>query len=250
MGFLKRFRQWCKSRKQLKKLHNIGSVFHALNELEKGGMLSFDINNRRLFIEEPLALVMMTGGAKKWENFIGNCFVWLYHRQCSEAWDQYIKTEELDAVRVASKQYAAMTRADVERVRRVRRDEIMEGDGEQVALAIMKGGRAAKMAGQRIRVHPSEIGQMRAERIESGELCQQVRFWLWDIMILRQSSWNLAHGKMCRYISTGRKAREKREKRTIRKGGNKWRMWNPVAVRGNCPSYCGRRLFSFRQAVM
>lgn len=130
MGFLKRFRQWCKSRKQLKKLHNIGSVFHALNELEKGGMLSFDINNRRLFIEEPLALVMMTGGAKKWENFIGNCFVWLYHRQCSEAWDQYIKTEELDAVRVASKQYAAMTRADVERVRRVRRDEIMEGDIE------------------------------------------------------------------------------------------------------------------------
>lgn len=130
MGIFKRFNQWRKSRKQLKQLHDIGSVFHALDAMEKGGMLSFDAKNRRLFIEEPLALVMMAGGTEKWTNFIQNCFTWLYHRQCAEAWSKYILKEELDAVRVASKQYTAMTRADVERVRRARRDEIAQGDME------------------------------------------------------------------------------------------------------------------------
>lgn len=130
MGIFKRFNQWRKSRKQLKKLHDIGSVFHALDAMEKGGMLSFDTRNRRLFIEEPLALIMMAGGAEKWTNFIQNCFTWLYHRQCTEAWKAYILKEELDAVRIATKKYTAMTRADVERVRRARRDEITQGDIE------------------------------------------------------------------------------------------------------------------------
>ena len=130
MGIFKRLNQWRKSRKQLKQLHDIGSVFHALDQLEKGGMLSFDTKNRRLFIEEPLALVMMAGGSEKWTNFIQNCFTWLYHRQCTEAWKKYILKEELDAVRVATKKYTAMTRADIERVRRARRDEIAQGDIE------------------------------------------------------------------------------------------------------------------------
>ena len=128
MGIFKRFNQWRKSRKQLKQLHDIGSVFHALDAMEKGGMLSFDTRNRRLFIEEPLALIMMAGGAEKWTNFIQNCFTWLYHRQCTEAWKAYILKEELDAVRIATKKYTAMTRADIERVRRARRDEIAQGD--------------------------------------------------------------------------------------------------------------------------
>lgn len=128
MGIFKRFNQWRKSRKQLKQLHDIGSVFHALDAMEKGGMLSFDTRNRRLFIEEPLALIMMAGGAEKWTNFIQNCFTWLYHRQCTEAWKAYILKEELDAVRIATKKYTAMTRADIERVRRQRRDEIAQGD--------------------------------------------------------------------------------------------------------------------------
>lgn len=130
MGIFKRLNQWRKSRKQLKQLHDIGSVFHALDAMEKGGMLSFDTKNRRLFIEEPLALVMMAGGTEKWTNFIQNCFTWLYHRQCTEAWKAYILKEELDAVRIATKKYTAMTRADIERVRHARHDEIAQGDME------------------------------------------------------------------------------------------------------------------------
>lgn len=130
MKLFRRFRQWRKSRKQLRQLHDIGSIFHSFDLMEKSGMISFDIKSRRLFIEEPLALIMMGGGAKRWSNFIQNCFTWLYHRQCAEAWSEYILKEELDAVRVASEQYAAMTRADIERVRQARRDEIAQSDME------------------------------------------------------------------------------------------------------------------------
>ena len=111
MGIFRRLNQWRKSRKQLKQLHDIGSVFHALDAMEKGGMLSFDTKNRRLFIEEPLALIMMAGGAEKWTNFIQNCFTWLYHRQCTEAWKAYILKEELDAVRIATKNEFFVVRA-------------------------------------------------------------------------------------------------------------------------------------------
>ena len=75
-------------------------------------------------------MVMMSGGAEKWKAFMHNCFTWLYYRQCSEAWEAFIRKEELSAVRKATKQYAAMTRADIERVRRARRTEIGESDME------------------------------------------------------------------------------------------------------------------------
>ena len=108
----------------------IGGVFHSLDQCEEGGLVAFDKKNRRLFIEEPLAVVMMSGGAEKWQAFMRNCFTWLYYRQCSEAWEAFIRKEELVAVRKATKQYAAMTRADIERVRRARRTEIGESDME------------------------------------------------------------------------------------------------------------------------
>lgn len=130
MNPIKNFKQWRKQRKQLQGLHDFASVFNSFNQLEKSGMLSFDQKNRRLFIEQPIAYLMIAGGAEKWQAFINNVFLWLYHRQCCEAWDKYILKEELAAVRVASKKYAALTRADIERIRRQRRDEITQSDQE------------------------------------------------------------------------------------------------------------------------
>ena len=128
MNIIKRIRMWRKTRKDLRATHGLASIFKTLGQLEKSNLLSFDSKNRRLFIEQPLALVMMAGGAEKWSSFINNAFLWLYHRQCTEAWDKYILKEELSAVRIATKQHPTMTRADIERVRRQRRDEIAEGD--------------------------------------------------------------------------------------------------------------------------
>lgn len=92
-------------------------------------MLSFDVKNRRLFLEQPLAMLMMST-AENWSSFMQNVFMWLYYRQCQEAWDGFILREEMQAVRHARQHYAALTRADVERIKRQRRDEIADSDME------------------------------------------------------------------------------------------------------------------------
>ena len=130
MSIISYFKKRREQKRRLRQLGEIGGVFHILDKCEEGGLVAFDKKNRRLFIEEPLAVVMMSGGAEKWQAFMHNCFTWLYYRQCSEAWEAFIRKEELVAVRKATKQYAAMTRADIERVRRARRTEIGESDME------------------------------------------------------------------------------------------------------------------------
>lgn len=130
MSIISYFKKRREQKRRLRQLGEIGGVFHSLDQCEEGGLVAFDKKNRRLFIEEPLAVVMMSGGAEKWQAFMHNCFTWLYYRQCSEAWEAFIRKEELAAVRKATKQYAAMTRADIERVRRARRTEIGESDME------------------------------------------------------------------------------------------------------------------------
>lgn len=115
-------------RKDLQGLADFATVFKTFEQLEKANLLSFDQKNRRLFIEQPLAIVMMAGDVEKWKAFINNAFIWLYHRQCTEAWENFLLKEELNAVRLATKEHSGMTRADVERVRRQRRDEILESD--------------------------------------------------------------------------------------------------------------------------
>lgn len=119
-----------KKREEKARLKDLGDLvrnFASLEKLEKGGMLAFDVKNRRLFVEQPLALVMMKD-AEAWQNFMRNVFQWLYYRQCQEAWDAFIQREELKAVREATKKYALMTRADIERVKRARRDEMAADD--------------------------------------------------------------------------------------------------------------------------
>lgn len=112
---------------RLKELGEFTRNFTSLEKLEKSGMLAFDVKSRRLFIEQPLVIIMMKD-AESWQNFIMNVFHWLYYRQCQEAWDRFFQTEELKAVREATKKYAMMTRADIERVKRSRREEIAVSD--------------------------------------------------------------------------------------------------------------------------
>ena len=126
---IKRFLTWRRTRKNVKQLEVIKDTFGALEKAERGGLIWFDQKNRRLFIEEPLAMMMMTS-ARMWQNFLQNCFTWLYWRQCSEAWDNFILKEEMKAVRRTKKKTPVLTKRDVERIRYARRQEIAQGDME------------------------------------------------------------------------------------------------------------------------
>lgn len=106
------------------------SVFSSLDGLEKSGMISYDRRLHRLFIEQPIARVMLDQGEKGWLCFLQNCFLWLSYRLYGEAWDKLFLTEELKAVRRARKRFANLTAADIDRIKRARRAELQMSDLE------------------------------------------------------------------------------------------------------------------------
>ena len=87
-----------------------------------------------MFVEQPLALLMMRK-AEMWVAFIQNLYLYTYYQQCQRAWNDYMIREELAAVRKAQKSVdkqkkggVQLSRYDVERIRRQRREEILQSD--------------------------------------------------------------------------------------------------------------------------
>lgn len=102
--------------------------------MAQSNLIHFDTKHRRLFIEQPLAVLMMRN-ADTWMNFLKGVHLWHYSRECQRAWDSYMQREELAAVRAANKQHASLSRADIDRIRRARRDEISISDQQPPAPA-------------------------------------------------------------------------------------------------------------------
>ena len=116
-------------RRKLKELSNLSSMFSTISKLETTGLLVWSQKDRRLFIAQSLASLMLAKGAEAWTAFVQNIYLYHYFNQCSEAWQQYIQKEELAAVRKASEgSNPPLTRSDAERIRLAARQRIMESD--------------------------------------------------------------------------------------------------------------------------
>lgn len=102
---------------------NAVEAFATLERMEKKGLILWEQKERRLFIAEPLATLMIKS-EKRWKNFLQNVGYWQMYCCQQEAWDNYMRNEELKAVRKAKKTYAVLTKTDMERTRRKRRNEI------------------------------------------------------------------------------------------------------------------------------
>lgn len=120
-------------RQQLQQLSELSTIFKTYDKMERGHLLHFDIKARRLFIEQPLAVVMMKD-ADTWTNFLKGVHLWQYDRECRHAWDLLMKREEMSAVRAAAKENASITRADIERIKRHRRNEVAMTEKEPPAV--------------------------------------------------------------------------------------------------------------------
>ena len=120
-------------RRKLKDLKAFADRFSTLDRLEQSGLLVWDQKQRRLFISQSLALLMMKD-AESWVNFVTNVFQWLYYQQAQEAWNAHFLKEELAAVRKASvnenHETVQLSRADVERIRLAARQQVAESDIE------------------------------------------------------------------------------------------------------------------------
>lgn len=122
-GFL--FKRSEKSK--LKQLSAFASCFKTLDQLFEAGMLSWNEKQRRLFIMQPLALLMMKS-PESWQNFIRNIYLWTYYREVQHAWNDFFLKAELKAIRDASKNGQLLSEEDVERIRRASRAEVAKSD--------------------------------------------------------------------------------------------------------------------------
>ena len=120
-------------RRKLKELKQFSSTFTTLDRLEQSGLLVWDQKQRRLFIAQSLAVLMMKD-AENWVNFVTNVFQWLYYQQAQQAWNDHFLREELAAVRRASvgdgNATVQLSRQDVERIRFAARQQVAESDIE------------------------------------------------------------------------------------------------------------------------
>lgn len=101
----------------------VASVFSILESIEKHHLIYFDKKERRLFIEQPIA-VMMLQQEDGWTHFLQNCMLWITMRLANEAWEKYFVNEEIKAVHRARRKLPHLTPNDIDRIKRTRRNEI------------------------------------------------------------------------------------------------------------------------------
>ena len=129
------FKLWRERRKQKQKLQDYKNLLQTWTWLEQvfqSGMLTFDEKAHRLFITQPLAVLLMSNGADGWVNSIHNIYQYAYLRQSQKLWDEFIKEKEMAAVKDAmnSPSGDSINRDDIERIKRARRSEIAVSDME------------------------------------------------------------------------------------------------------------------------
>ena len=134
-----------KSKENLRTLSQLAQQHRTIVTLQKSGLLAWNQRDRQLLISAPLAVLFMDS-AERWTGFIQTLTLYEQYRLQSAAWAEYIQKEELKAVREAmkdggskmedgktstiSRQPSALSREDVERIRRARRAEIAQTDME------------------------------------------------------------------------------------------------------------------------
>lgn len=118
-----------KEKRERKELAQTCKNFKTLELLQKKGLILWDEQKRRLFLEQPIAMVMMAS-EKKWRAFLQNCFAWIYYQECQSAVDAYMLDEELKAVRKAKKVCNTLNMRDIQRIKSARRSEIAFSDIE------------------------------------------------------------------------------------------------------------------------
>ena len=124
MNIFQKWRARRTHKAQLQRLHTFASTFASMQRLEKGGLLTWEEKTRRLFIAQPLALVMLAQGYDRWRNFLNNVFLYHMYNLQNKQWQDYVLDEQAKAVRQRKSEVTILTKAETERIRRTVRDNI------------------------------------------------------------------------------------------------------------------------------
>ena len=124
MNIFQKWRARLTNKALLQRLHTFASTFASMQRLEKGGLLTWEEKTRRLFIAQPLAIVMLAQGYDRWRNFLNNVFLYHMYNLQNKQWQDYVLDEQAKAVRQRRSEVTILTKAETERIRRTVRDNI------------------------------------------------------------------------------------------------------------------------------
>ena len=127
-NLLSRWKQHRKQKKAQKQQRDRLQTWQWLEQLFQCGMLSFDDKAHRLFIAQPMAVLMLANGADGWVNSVHAIYQYTHWRKAQQSWEEYMQTEELAAVRKALAKNSKLQRMDIDRIKWSRRQEIALSD--------------------------------------------------------------------------------------------------------------------------
>ena len=113
-----------KQEKALQKLRDLHEMIGILNKFARYGLIFWRRKDKLLIIEESLALLKLAEGRKGFLNFLNQVAVWQSSKLIDEAYETHSIKVETDAVRKAQRQYAALTKADIIRIRQEARENM------------------------------------------------------------------------------------------------------------------------------
>ena len=110
--------------KQLKELQDLAAMTAIFERFSRLGLIFWRKKDKILIIEEYLAMLKMSEGRDGFLKFLNQVATWQNNIIIQEAYADHCLKVETDAVRKAQRQYAALTKADVMRIRQEARENM------------------------------------------------------------------------------------------------------------------------------
>lgn len=131
-----KFKNPFKRNQQLKQLRTVVAAFTILEEFARRGLIHWQVKQKSLLIEESLATLKLAEGADGFRHFLEQVAQWQNYKLLQETYEAQRIDIEAKAVRDARKQYANLTKADVERIRQNARANMEQIEAEKFNLIV------------------------------------------------------------------------------------------------------------------
>lgn len=117
--FKRKNRRW-------KELHDLAQMTAILEKLSRRGLIFWRKKDNIFLIEECFVMLKLAEGREGFLNFLNQVAVWQSSKLIEEAYEAHRINVETTAVRKAQKQFANLTKADIQRIRQEARVNMPE----------------------------------------------------------------------------------------------------------------------------
>lgn len=171
--------------KRLKELHDLAQMSAILEKLSRRGLIFWRKKDNILLIEECFVMLKLAEGREGFLKFLNQVAMWQSSKLINEAYEAHRINVETSAVRKAQKQFANLTKADIQRIRQEARvnmpelpvgklDYVKEFDILVVRFSAPSAQEATEEGGQLL-----AIGHYDGEKVEMA-MYDDIKYILYD----------------------------------------------------------------------